>query len=428
MADYSILNTQLPAQAGNAFFGSFGAAQQQQRQNQLAKLQYQHAIQQQQDDESNRQGLKEYFQSGMTPESIQKIGQTSPQTALKLQELDRKQQVDNLAIREKLGALDEQKRKAVQNQTEQLAKLALYGDTPEKWQSALSTLAVNGQAPQIPFEARGAIINQAKTIAQLIEETKPLSGVGKIEADMASGRVSDKMGNLALKKETYIRPVDTVVVNQSDPDYNRQLDYWASVIQKGGSMPAGLARGKSGSEFVREVAKRAALGQTPPEDLMANQAEFMGSKAGQRTLGTRMANIQMAATEAAKMMPIALSASNNVDRTQYPTLNHVLLAVEKGTGDENVTRLGVATNSLINAYARAISPSGVPTVHDKEHAREILANAFTKGQYAAALGVMQQEIDAALASPKQVKSEMRTMMTGKSLPTQTGGFKYLGKE
>lgn len=207
----------------------------------------------------------------------------------------------------------------------------------------------------------------------------------------------------------------------SNPDeYNNQLDYWANVIKNGGSMPPGLARGKAGSEFVRDVTKRAALGNVSPEELMSNQAEFLGEKAGQRTVGTRQANIQIAATEANKMMPIALEASNAVNRTQYPTLNSILLAVEKGTGDENVVRLATANNAIINAYSRAISPSGVPTVHDKQHAREILESAYSKGQYAAAIDMMQREMAAALASPASVKSSMRDLALGKNKPGQTG--------
>ena len=44
-------------------------------------------------------------------------------------------------------------------------------------------------------------------------------------------------------------------------------------------------------------------------ELMANQARFGGEKAGQRTLGTRTANIEMAATEAGSLAELAKQAS-----------------------------------------------------------------------------------------------------------------------
>lgn len=191
------------------------------------------------------------------------------------------------------------------------------------------------------------------------------------------------------------------------------VDFWANVMLNGGTLPPGLAKNREGADLVKEIMAKVATGGVDPREMLSRTAEFQGQKAGQRTLSTRIANIEMAATEAANLMPIAVSASEKVDRTKYPSLNSVLLAVQKGTGDENVVQLGVATNSLVNAYSRAISPSGTPTVSDKDHAREILASAYSKGQYAAAVKMMQQEIDAARKSPHQVRGAMKEEFTGK---------------
>lgn len=153
------------------------------------------------------------------------------------------------------------------------------------------------------------------------------------------------------------------------------------------------------------------MGKTP-EELAAKNAEFFGTKAGQRTLGTRSANIEMAVSEAQQMAPLALDASSKVSRTEYPTLNALLLAAEKGTGGENVTRLGIATNSLINIYARAINPQGVATVSDKDHARELLAAAWSNGQYAAGIDQLMKELEAARRSPGIVREGFRSTITG----------------
>jgi len=189
--------------------------------------------------------------------------------------------------------------------------------------------------------------------------------------------------------------------------------FWADIIRKGGSLPPGLARSGVGAKLVSEVMQEVPKGNTQPADVIANQAELVGIKAGQRTIGTKQAQIEMAVTEAKNMAPLALQASNAVDRTKYPTLNSFLLAAEKGTGDENVVRLGVATNSLINIYARAINPTGVATVSDKDHARELLAAAWSKGQYAAGVDQLMKELAAAQKSPPQVRGAMREALTGK---------------
>jgi hypothetical protein len=216
----------------------------------------------------------------------------------------------------------------------------------------------------------------------------------------------------------------TKLGDTNSPEREKSVEYWAGVMKAGGTLPPGLARNKEGAALVKDIMRKVATAGMTPEQMLASQAEFQGEKSAQRTLGTRIANIEMAATEAGNLMPIAIAASEKVDRTKYPTLNAVILAVERGTGDPNVVQLGVATNSLVNAYSRAISPSGTPTVSDKDHAREILANAYSKGQYAAAVNMMKQEIDAARKSPGQVKGAMRDQFTGKP-QSSDGGWKDL---
>lgn len=181
-----------------------------------------------------------------------------------------------------------------------------------------------------------------------------------------------------------------------------------------------VGRGAQGSQNIKILRNMMMqVGQETgktPEQLAAKNAEFFGTKAGERTIGTRTANIEMAVAEAQNVMPIALAASEAVDRTKYPNLNSVLLAVQKGQGDENVVKLGTAVNALINIYSRAIAPSGVPTVSDKDHARDIIAAAYSKGQFKAVTDIMNQEMEAAKKSPGQVRDAMRRTITGEEEP------------
>lgn len=144
-------------------------------------------------------------------------------------------------------------------------------------------------------------------------------------------------------------------------------------------------------------------------ELATATAEFEGLKAGERALGTRTANVSLAANEAKIFAENALEASNKVKRTEYPDLNRIILAGQKGVGNKEVVELGAYTNSLINAYARAVSPSGAPTVSDKDHAREILEKGFSKGQYAAAVGVILKEIEGAEKAPAQSKQQLKDL-------------------
>lgn len=187
-----------------------------------------------------------------------------------------------------------------------------------------------------------------------------------------------------------------------------------------------LGRGAQGAENVIAVRKRIAelnsgSGESGSEQAMRN-AEFFGVKSGQRTLGTRSANIELAATEFKQVLPVVREASKAVSRTSYPDLNRIIQSYEEKTGDPNIVKFGGGVNTLVNLYARAISPSGTPTVSDKDHARLILNRAWSQGQFDAAVDMMGQEIDAALSSPDKVRDAMRERFLG----GQQGGPKSAG--
>lgn len=186
------------------------------------------------------------------------------------------------------------------------------------------------------------------------------------------------------------------------------------------SVMQNLGRGAQGAANIVALRKKiteqnSGQGASGTDQAMRN-AEFFGVKSGQRTLGTKQANIEMAATEFKQVLPIVAEASKGVDRTKYPDLNKIIQAFEEKTGDPNIVRFGGGVNTLVNLYARAISPGGVATVSDKDHARILLNKAWSQGQFEAAVGMMTQEIEAALKSPEVVRDEMRRRF---SIPAPT---------
>jgi len=159
--------------------------------------------------------------------------------------------------------------------------------------------------------------------------------------------------------------------------------------------------------------------------------EAAGAGAGSRALGTQSAKILTAANEAGQMVDVVRDYSSKVNRTQYPTINSIQNAVDKGTGGAEIVKLNTAINALVNSYARAINPNGVATVSDKNHAREIINSNYANGQINAILDVMGQEMDIAKTSPSEAAKQLKAGRTGAApaAATQgTGGFKYLGTE
>ncbi|AOI92528.1 hypothetical protein WS57_28040 [Burkholderia pseudomultivorans] len=191
-----------------------------------------------------------------------------------------------------------------------------------------------------------------------------------------------------------------------------------------------LGRGAQGSKNLvalrNAVRKEAQARGMSGADVAASVAEFEGVKSGERALGTRTAQAGMAVNEADQFADIASDASRAVPRTQFVPANRALQAYETNTGDPKIVAFGAATNSLINAYARAVSPSGTPTVSDKEHAREMLNTAQTPEQYQSVISMMKREMAAAQKSPGQVRSEFREAVTrGKPManpPPPSGGL------
>ena len=155
-------------------------------------------------------------------------------------------------------------------------------------------------------------------------------------------------------------------------------------------------------------------------DIAAKMAEFAGMTSAERALGTRTANVGMAVNEASQLSQLVQSTSDAVPRTNYPLLNSILLAGERGTGDTNVVRYGAALNSFINAYARAVSPTGAPTVSDKEHARDILATNWSKGQITAGLDQLRQEMQFAQRAPGLTREEIAETFGRKGPPVPEG--------
>jgi hypothetical protein len=179
-----------------------------------------------------------------------------------------------------------------------------------------------------------------------------------------------------------------------------------------------LGRGRQGAENLASlrnaITEKAKLRGYSGAELAAINSEFNGINAAQRTVGTKSANIEMAATEADKVLPLARSASLGVPRSGFLPFGKVQVMFDTNTNDPAINTFATANNALVNVYARAISPTGVPTDADKIHGRELLSTAKDANAYNAVLDQMQQEINAAKASPGEVRSHIRQSITGRN--------------
>lgn len=191
------------------------------------------------------------------------------------------------------------------------------------------------------------------------------------------------------------------------------------------SVMTNLGRGAQGAQNI--VALRRSITQKLKDkglsgaDMAAKLAEFNGYLAEQRSLGTRMANIQTASAEAQQMLEVAKTASQAVPRGTFKPWNQLVKGSDIITNDPAYAKLAAATLAVVNTWARAISPSGVPTVADKEHADSVLNTAQSMEAYQAVLDQFAVEIQASLNAPEEVKKALHDRFVGKSSTAGASG-------
>ena len=149
-----------------------------------------------------------------------------------------------------------------------------------------------------------------------------------------------------------------------------------------------------------------------PTDFAMAKAMMSGAMQGFRTSAVITANSQIAANEATQMMNVVRSVAPAVNLTDYPSLNKLKNAVDKQIGGPAVPKLYASLNALINTYARATNPRGVPTIHDKEKAETMINEAMSNGQLEGVMQVMTAEMEAALAAPAATRENLKQLMPG----------------
>lgn len=177
-------------------------------------------------------------------------------------------------------------------------------------------------------------------------------------------------------------------------------------------MGRGAAAAMNAARF-REllVANLSATG-AKPEDIIKAQQRYAGDLAEQRTLGTQSGRLEGAIGALQETVPLALGASEQVDRTQFPRLNDIENAIRTGTGDTKIVIFNAYNQALVNDYAQIMRRGGVTTDEATKRGNDILRTGFAKGQYAAGVSALNNEATAVqngLANAKDV-------VAGKPIP------------
>jgi hypothetical protein len=275
--------------------------------------------------------------------------------------------------------------------------------TPQNLGGTVRVLATPGMG------GSSAIVPGSVAEMTMTPEQKAMLPIHQGQLAVSQGQLEVAKGNLANAQK---RLQAEMATGNLTPE---TVDFIAETYRQTGTLPP-MGMGPMAAAARSKILTRAGElamggGQTAAQaatDVRTSKAENAGMTAGQRAVGTQIANVQVAANEANKMIEVAKPYVNKVNPTDYPVLNAAGNYVAKNTGDPNIVGLATSLNAIVNTYARAINPKGTATVSDKNHAREILNAAMSKGQLNEAFNVMNQEMGAALISGPETKAGMRT--------------------
>jgi len=222
--------------------------------------------------------------------------------------------------------------------------------------------------------------------------------------------------SLGLRREEIKRKLDEKEGGKLDFETVDMISDQALAGDK--SALTNLGRGNSGQYNMAAIRKRMndkmrERGWTGA-DIAAANAEFMGLMAGERAVGTRGANVELAGSGFLNIVPIARAASDKIERSGFLPFGKVQIMFNEQTNNPDLNAFAAANNGLVNTYSRAISPTGVGTVKDREHARKILSEAKSKEAYNAAVETLRKEIEAETKAPKEVRERLRAEISGRS--------------
>ena len=264
---------------------------------------------------------------------------------------------------------------------------------PEQAIQALRTEAVRiGQVPNGQSQAQ-ALNSWADRIEKSIQP---------IKAGMTDTFLDPRTG-----QPIYQGPAAAAMAGGGDATQERITA--AQVYRQTGKLPQNLGSGYTGQAEARAIRSLATQQEIAeggdPNEWSSRWQHFATQAAGLRTLENRAAGLTLAENEAKLLLPRVRDISAKVSRTEYPTINKLILAAKKGSGDPNVIRLGVAVESLIPVYAKVLKPVGTVGAADMERAHDILDKAWSQGQINAALDQMELELDSAKEALKKTQEE-----------------------
>lgn len=202
-------------------------------------------------------------------------------------------------------------------------------------------------------------------------------------------------------------PVEAIV----DPDAAQQAAEMA--VDKGDFKDALAASGGFGTVgnlnrgIVRNaITKYAKSKGMSGSDVAGMIAQFDEQVAAARTIGHVAGSTAQGAQELQQIAPRVKEVSDRISRTQFPTINAIELAAERGTGNADVIQLNGYIQTLRNAYAQVMTRGGRMSDQTRTYAKEMIDGSLATNQIDAALQAIMNEAAIAQSSAARATQEV----------------------
>jgi hypothetical protein len=120
-------------------------------------------------------------------------------------------------------------------------------------------------------------------------------------------------------------------------------------------------------------------------------AKFGGMRTAANVVGRTGGSTEVGVEEIKELAPMLKDVSSRLNFTEYPTINAIELAIEKGTGSEDAVTLSSYVQTLRNAYVQVMARGGRMSDTQRDYAAKLVNGTMPTNQLSAAAAAILTE-------------------------------------
>ena len=189
----------------------------------------------------------------------------------------------------------------------------------------------------------------------------------------------------------------------------------------------GSGSARSGTALAMQAFMKANPDATP-EEIAHFSAGYTAAIRQAGAIGTRRGQVEFSEAELENAAKLSHEAYIKLPRGQFLPFNELTKKLETATSSPEQAAAYAADNTVVNTYARMVSPTGVGTDSDKQHAREMLNTAQSQEAHQAVIDQLMKEGQASREGAQTALEESAkepvvssTTPGGKKSADQSGG-------